>query len=90
MATYSEVKTGFDEIAAVIRKAQTVKATCASNAQAASNELASLTTRYSDLISTVQAYGSSNAAEVHAKAELGKLQAEFTALKGTLDQIAAL
>lgn len=89
MATYSEVKTGLDTIAGVISEQRAVMGKVKSNAGLASAALAALATDYADVVATIQAFGAGNAAEAAAKAELGKLVAEYTALKGVADQVAA-
>lgn len=90
MATYSEVKTGLDAIAAVIAEQRAVMGKVKSNSALASTTLADLATDYADVVATIQGYGTADAAEAAAKAELGKLVAEFTALKGVADQVAAI
>lgn len=90
MATYSEVKTGLDAVAGVISEQRAVMAKVKSNAALASAALAGLPATYSDVVATINAYGTSNAAEAAAKAELGKLVAEYTTLKGVADQVAAI
>lgn len=90
MATYSEVKTGLDEVSGIIREQRDVMKKVKSNAAGASAALASLATTYANLISTINAYGTTDASEAFAKAELAKLVAEFTALKNLSDQIAVI
>lgn len=89
MATFSEVKTGLDEIASVISEQRSVMGKVKSNSALASASLAALATEYADVVATINAYGTANAAEAAAKAELGKLVTEYTALKGVADQVAA-
>lgn len=94
MASYSEVKAGLDDVATVIREQKAVMLKAKSNAALASTALADLATDFADVVATINAYGTSNAAEAAAeaaaKAELGKLVAEYTALKGVADQVAAI
>lgn len=90
MATYSEVKAGLDAIALSISEQRAVMTKVKSNAAIASAELAALATTYADVVATINTYGTTNAAEAAAKAELGKLVAEYTALKGVADQVAAI
>jgi hypothetical protein len=90
MATYSEVKTGLDAIAAVIAEQRSAMGKVKSNSALASTALADLAADYADVVATIQAYGTADAAEAAAKAELGKLVAEFTALKSVADQVAAI
>lgn len=90
MATSSQVKAGLDEIAEKIRDQRAVMEKVKSNAAGASTVLGALQTEYADVIATVQAYGTSNAFEALAKAELGKLSAEYTALKADADAVAAI
>ena len=51
----------------------------------ADNSLGAMATTYADLTETVGAYGTADAAEAHAKAELAKLLAERTAIKAKTD-----
>lgn len=90
MATYSEVKAGLDAIASSISEQRAVMNKVKSNAAIASAELAALAATYADVVATINAYGTANAAEAAAKAELAKMVAEFTALKAKADQAAAL
>lgn len=90
MATFSEVKAGLDEIANVIRDNRAVMMKVKSNAALASTALADLATTYADVVATINSYGTANAAEAAAKAELAKLTTEFNALKAKADQAAAL
>lgn len=90
MATYSQVKSALDEVAATIRDQRSVMEKVKSNAGSASTELAALPTTYADVVATINAYGTANASEALAKAELAKLQAEFQALKTTADNVAAI
>jgi hypothetical protein len=90
MASYSEVKAGLDAVAVTIRDARTALLKCKSEASVISGNLSALPTTYSDVVTTVQAYGTTNAAEALAKADLAKLTAEFQALKTISDGIAAI
>lgn len=89
MASYSEVKAGLDDVAGIIREQKAVMLKVKSNAALASTSLADLATTYADVVATINAYGTANAAEAAAKAELAKLVTEYTALKGVADQVAA-
>ena len=90
MATSSEVKTGLDDISAAIRAARQSMVTVKGTGASVSADLGGLATEFADLIATVNAYGTTNAFEALAKAELGKLTAEFTALKAVSDAVAAI
>jgi len=90
MASYSEVKAGLDDVAGIIREQKAVMLKVKSNAALASAALAGLATEYADVVATIQAFGTGNAAEAAAKAELAKLVTEYTALKGIADQVAAV
>lgn len=90
MASYSEVKAGLDEIASIIRENRAVMTKVKSNAALASNSLADLATTYADVVATINGYGTANAAEAAAKAELAKMVTEYTALKYVADQVAAI
>lgn len=90
MATSSQVKTTLDEIAMIIREQRAVMEKVKSNAALASTALGDLPTVYADVVATIQAYGTTNAFEALAKAELAKLAAEYTALKADADTVAAI
>ena len=85
MATYSEVKSGLDQIAVIMAANKSVLTNGKNLAQQASDELGGLATTFADVIATIQAYGTTNSAEAFAKAELTKLTAEFQALKSAAD-----
>lgn len=90
MASYSEVKAGLDDVAGIIREQKAVMLKVKSNAALASAALAALSAEYADLIATINAYGTSNAAEALSKADLAKLTSEFQSLKSLADQVAAI
>lgn len=90
MATYSEVKTGLDAIAAVISDQRAVMGKVKSNAALASTALNDLATDYADVVATINAFGTANVAEALAKADLAKLTTEFQALKALADQVAGI
>jgi hypothetical protein len=90
MATASEVKAGLDDIARFIRDRRATILRVKNDGQAVSIALAALPTDFADLIASIQAYGTSNAFEANAKAELAKLTTEFTALKAIADAIGAV
>jgi wyosine [tRNA(Phe)-imidazoG37] synthetase (radical SAM superfamily) len=90
MASYSEVKKDLDEVAGIIREQKAVALKIITNAQNGSDILDDVPTRFAATIEAINAYGTQNAAEALAKAELAKMTAEFTALKNILDQIAAI
>ena len=89
MATYSEVKHGLDAVASVISDQRAIMVKVKSNAALASSALAALPTDYADVVATINTYGTTNAAEAAAKAELAKMVAEYQALKSIADQVAA-
>jgi hypothetical protein len=90
MATYSEVKSGLDAIAGIISAQRQVMIKVKSNAGTASVALAAVQADYADVLATINGYGSTNAAEALAKADLAKLTTEFLALKGKADAIGAV
>lgn len=90
MATSSEVKAGLDDIAKIIREQRGKVLGMKSEAGVVSGVLGGLPTTYADLIATVQAYGTSNAFEANAKAEMAKLASEYTDLKAVSDGIAGV
>lgn len=90
MATTSEVKSGLDDVSNIIREQRDVMKKAKANAAIASAALAALATTYSSIISTINAYGTTDAFEANAKAELAKLVTEYNALKNLADQVAAI
>lgn len=90
MATASEVKTGLDAVAAAIRAVRQSMLTVKATGVSVSADLGGLSTEYADLIATINAYGTTNAFEALAKAELAKLTSEFNALKAVSDAVAAI
>jgi hypothetical protein len=90
MATASQVKVGLDDIAGVIAAQRDVMKKAKSNAALASAALAALGTSYADVITTIGAYGTSDAFENVSKAEYAKLLAEFNALKAIADGVAGI
>ncbi|TGR83586.1 hypothetical protein EN866_33945 [Mesorhizobium sp. M2D.F.Ca.ET.223.01.1.1] len=89
MATTSEVEVGMAAIAQRLTDNRAVMLKAKQNAAAVSAALSAITTDYAAVISTIQAYGTSDAYEAQMKAKLAKMTTEFTALKGTADAIAA-
>jgi flagellin-like hook-associated protein FlgL len=89
MATYSEVKQGLDEISAQIRAVQTRYNSAKSNIEAGSAALGAIPTKYADVIATIDGYTPTGAFETLSKDEKAKLQAEFQALKSTIDALIA-
>lgn len=92
MATYSEMKTGLDEISGLIRDNRAVLVKAKSNGSQASEALAAIPTNFAAVIASIDAIpaNTTNAAEMLLKAERTKLAAEFTALKAKADAIAAV
>jgi hypothetical protein len=90
MATSSEVKTGLDSIASVISEARSVVLKAQTNTDVAVASLNALPGQYSDVIATINAYGTVDAFEALAKAELAKLTAEFIALVNAGGAISAV
>lgn len=86
----SQVKAGLDDAASRIREQRAVVEKAQQNAQLASDNLALIATDYAELISTVNAYGTSDAFESLSKAELAKLTTEFGSLKTGADTIVAV
>lgn len=90
MSTASEVKSGLDEISNEIRDVREIMKKVKSNAVIASAALAELATTYADVVSTINAYGTTNAFEALSKAELAKMVSEYTALKALADQVSTI
>ena len=85
MATTSEVNVGIDEISSSISANRRKFENAKNNIIAASSALGGLPAQYSDVRTTVQGYGDTDDYEMFKKAELAKLEAEFTALKSDID-----
>jgi hypothetical protein len=81
MATTSQVKSGLDDISAVIRNGRQAAAQVKARITALEAELGAVPTTFADLLATVNAYTPSDAFETLSKAELAKLTTEFVALK---------
>jgi len=90
MATPSEVKSGLDEIAEFIRARRVTMKGYKTGAASVVTDLDGLATAYSDLITTVNGYGTSDAFEALSKAELAKLTTEFGALKTQAQTVAGI
>lgn len=90
MATTSEIEVGMAALSARLSDQRQVALKLKASAGSASQALAAIPTDFADVISTVNAFGAGNAYEVALKAKLGKLTAEFTALKTKVDAIAAV
>jgi hypothetical protein len=92
MASYSEMKTGLDDISGIIRDNRAVLVKAKSNGSLASTELASIPTDFAAVIAAIDAIpaNTTNTAEMLLKAEKAKLATEFTALKAKADAIAAV
>lgn len=80
MATPSEVKTGMDAIAARISAARATVQKAQQNTGNAVADLNAIPNEFGDVIATINGYGTSDAFEAQAKAELAKMTAEFVAL----------
>ena len=90
MATSSEVKSALDAVAAEISAQRAKIKTLVAEAAIASAALGGLPALYADVVTTINGYGTTDAFESLAKAELAKLSAEFTALKADFDTIASV
>jgi hypothetical protein len=87
---FSEVKAQMDAVALALNTQRAALKKGQAGALSSSGILAAIPTQYADLIETVNAMGTSNAAEANTKAEYAKLAAEFTALKSGADAIVAV
>lgn len=90
MATPSEVKTGMDAISARISLARAVVKKAQQNTGNAVTDLNAIPEEFGDVIATINGYGTQDAFEAQAKAELAKLTAEFVALVGAGTAIAGV
>ena len=81
MATASQVKAGLNDAAQTIRTERQALAQAKARIAAAEANLAAIPTVFADVIQTVNGYGTANAFEAVAKAELAKLFQEFSVLK---------
>lgn len=80
MATTSQVKSGLDTITEIIKEAHSMIAKAQSNTAVAVANLNDIPGDYADVLSTINSYGTEDAFEALAKAELAKLTDEFVAL----------
>ena len=85
MADPSGVKRALDDIAATIDDSRKRRAQAKAHLLASRNQLVSIPTTFSDVISTIDAYTPTGAFETLAKDEKAKLQAEFAALRSALE-----
>jgi hypothetical protein len=85
MATTSEVKAGLDDIAKAIRAERQAMKSAKARMVAGRGNLDQIPTVFSDVLATINAYGTTNAFEALAKAEFAKLATEFVALRGAAD-----
>ena len=89
MATMTQVKTGLDSIATTINTERQAFASAKARIQAASGNLALITTTFADVIATIDNYAPDGAFETLAKDEKAKLTTEFVALKAAIDELIA-
>ena len=90
MATTSEVDVGMDDIARILTEERQKMIKAKQAGSSASATLAAIPTVYSDVIATINAYGTTNAYEAAVKAKLAKMTTEFLALKAKADQVSSL
>lgn len=90
MATSSQVKSGLDSVAVRIADQRAAVLAAVKNATNAVTALNAIATDYSDMITTINNYGTTDAFEALSKAELAKLTTEFNALKTAASTIAAV
>ena len=84
MATASQVKAGLNDAAQTIRTERQALAQAKARIAAAEANLAAIPTVFADVIQTVNGYGTQDAFEAVAKAELAKLNAEYETLKSAV------
>ena len=89
MATASEVKSGLDAIADEIAAVRKRFATAKSSIEGGSTALGNIPTKWADVLSTIDGYGTEDAFEALTKAEKAKLATEFVALKSEIDTLIA-
>jgi len=85
MATTSEVKSGLNDISAMIRGSRQRQGNAKDNLLVARNQLNSLITTFSDVITTINGYTPTGAFEQLAQAEKAALQTEFMTLLTALE-----
>jgi tetrahydromethanopterin S-methyltransferase subunit B len=90
VATTSEVEVQLDVIAEKISKARGTVRSLISGAQQVATQLNAIPGDHNDVITTIGAYGTSNAYEAAVKAQFDKLVSEFTALVADAEAIAAV
>jgi hypothetical protein len=89
MATSSQVKSALDAIAEAIALNRSRLVAAKGTAGEVSSTLGGLPTQYADVISTINAYTTTDAFENLSKAELAKLSSEFTGLTSAANAIVA-
>jgi len=89
MATTSEVKAGLDDIAKAIRMERLAMKSAKKQMAVGRDSLDGIPARFADVITTVNAYGTTDAFELLSKAEFAKLATEFVALRGASDTAVA-
>lgn len=90
MATTSEIKVGMAKIADRLSEGRAAMLKAKTTGANVSAALASIPADFSDIIATINAFGTTNPFEALAKAELAKMTVEFTALKADADALANL
>ncbi len=80
MATSSEVKAGLDEISAMIKASRARLVSSKSMITTQETNLTAIPTRFTDVLGTVNGYGTTDAFEALCKAEVAKMTIEFLAL----------
>lgn len=81
MATSSEVKAGLDEISAMIKASRQRLVSSKEMIGTQETNLTAIPTRFSDVLTTVNGYGTTDVFEALCKAEVAKMTTEFQALK---------
>lgn len=85
MAEPSEVKAGLQEIASIISNSRKMNDKGNALKLAARNQLAAIPGQFSDIVATVDGYTPTGAFETLSKDEKAKLQAEFVALRQSVE-----
>jgi len=81
MATTSEINKSIDEISASIDALRRQYESAKGNITRVATTLGDIPTQYSDVITSILAFGDTDSYEVFKKAELAKLTTEFTELQ---------
>lgn len=84
MATTTEVIKALDDITDLIVTERKSIVSSVNRMTTAQTKLEAIPTQYADVITTINAYGTTDAFEAETKARLAKMAAEYTILKNAI------